>query len=247
MRLKADRPSARRRGLARLGSGRRPPKKIYAPPARPGPAEYAETLPAAGGNVATPAMGGGKPHGSRAVQTGLRQGRKPRSSRSWQGRAVRGRIARATHQWATAGGAFPSSSITAADQNSGLGLSGLLDLIGGSDSGGSACSCRCCSRSARRGGSRRRVAPAPARRSSARASVQKLQTRLFWPSTVARYWPFGRFRGVLGEDPASAAAEPGDGSPRATDPVLHLHGAIHRRDSPDLRTLTVGHHHERNL
>jgi hypothetical protein len=109
-------------------------KKIYAPPGKAGTSEYAETLPAAGGNVATPAMGGGNPTGAELSKLGA--GRAGATKLSKLGKAGQSAAAFARATAPVAAPATTSSSITAADQNSGSALSGLLHLLGGSDSGG---------------------------------------------------------------------------------------------------------------
>ena len=111
-------------------------KKIYAPPGKAGTSEYAETLPAAGGNVATPAMGGGNPTGAELSKLGSGKAGAAKLAKLGKAGQSAAAFARATAPVATPAAPSPSSSITAADQNSGSALSGLLDLIGGSDSGG---------------------------------------------------------------------------------------------------------------
>ena len=109
-------------------------KKTYAPPGKAGTSEYAETLPAAGGNVSPPATGGGNPTG--AALSKLGSGKAGAEKLSKLGKAGKSAAAFARATAPVAAPPASSSSITVGDQTGGSALSGLLHLIGGSDSGG---------------------------------------------------------------------------------------------------------------
>lgn len=109
-------------------------KTTYAPPGKAGTSEYAETLPAAGGNVGTPATGVANPTGAELSKLGSGEAGAAKLAKLGKSGQSAAAFARATAP--VAAPAVLSSSITAADQNSGSPLSGLLRLIGGSDSGG---------------------------------------------------------------------------------------------------------------
>ena len=109
-------------------------KTTYAPPGKAGTSEYAETLPAAGGNVGTPATGVGNPTGAELSKLGA--GKAGAAKLSKLGKAGKSAAAFARATAPVAASAAPSSSITAGDQTGGSALSGLLHLIDGSDTGG---------------------------------------------------------------------------------------------------------------
>jgi hypothetical protein len=105
--------------------------KNYAPPGKAGTSEYAETLPAAGGNVAPPANPGsaGGQALSKVGNGGAGARRLEKLGRAGQSAAA---FARATAPQALT----PSEPVSSAGSSGGSALSGLLDLIGGSDAGG---------------------------------------------------------------------------------------------------------------
>ncbi len=117
-------------------------KTTFAPPGKAGTSEYAETLPAAGGNVSPPARGGGNPTGAELSKLGSGKAGAAKLSKLGKAGQSAAAFARATAPVATpaapASSASPSrsSSITADERTGGSALSGLLHLIGGSDSGG---------------------------------------------------------------------------------------------------------------
>jgi hypothetical protein len=102
--------------------------KKYAPPGKAGTSEYAETLPAAGGNVAPPASPGSA--GGKALS---QLGHGGAGARRLEKLGKDGRSA-AGFARATAPTVVPASG--SASSSGGSALSGLLDLIRGSDSGG---------------------------------------------------------------------------------------------------------------
>jgi hypothetical protein len=114
-------------------------KTTYAPPGKAGTSEYAETLPAAGGSVAPPETGGGgNPTGAELSKLGSGKAGAAKLSKLGKAGQSAAAFARATAPVVTPAtrSSSPSSSITADDQTGGSALSGLLHLIGGSDSGG---------------------------------------------------------------------------------------------------------------
>jgi hypothetical protein len=124
-------------GLASAAAAK---KTTYAPPGKAGTSEYAETLPAAGGNVSPPAIGGGNPTGAELAKLGSGKAGADKLSKLGKAGQSAAAFARATAPArASAPVAAPatrSSSSTAGDLTGGSALNGLLHLIGGSDAGG---------------------------------------------------------------------------------------------------------------
>jgi hypothetical protein len=110
-------------------------KTTFAPPGKAGTSEYAETLPSAGGNVAPPSSGGNNPTGRELAKLGSGKAGAYKLAKLGKAGKSAAAFARATAPVAAPPKAR-SSSITTADRASGSALSGLLHLIGGSDSGG---------------------------------------------------------------------------------------------------------------
>jgi hypothetical protein len=115
--------------------------KIYAPPGKAGTSQYAETLPASGGNVGTPATTGGNPTGVQLSKLGAgaagarklaKLGKTGQSAAAFAS-ATAPTLTRARHLLAPAANV---SSGTQIDRSGGSAASGVLHLIGGSDSGG---------------------------------------------------------------------------------------------------------------
>lgn len=113
--------------------------KTYAPPGKAGTSEYSETLPASGGNVAPPAMTGGNPTGAQLSALGSGQA----GARKLEKLGKQGQSAAAFAQ-ATAPTRLHGSHLSAPAKNAagqvespgGSAISGVLHVLGGSDSGG---------------------------------------------------------------------------------------------------------------
>lgn len=115
-------------------------KKTYAPPGKAGTSEYAETLPAAGGNVAPPAIGSRKPTGAALSKLGSGKAGAEKLSKLGKAGQSAAAFARATAPVA-APTAIPSNTTAGGHRGStlsggGSAFSGVLHLIGGSDAGG---------------------------------------------------------------------------------------------------------------
>ena len=115
--------------------------KVYAPPGKAGTSEYSETLPAAGGNVGTPAMTGGNPTGAQLARLGA--GRAGARRLAKLGKTGQSAVAFAR---ATAPTPTPARHLVVPEagtpstppigQVGGSAASGVLRMIGGSDGGG---------------------------------------------------------------------------------------------------------------
>ena len=115
--------------------------KTYAPPGKAGTSEYSETLPASGGNVSPPAMGGGNRTGAQLSALGSGKA----GARKLEKLGKTGQSAAAFAQ-ATAPARVPGSHLSApspkassaveSGQADGSAIGGVLRLLGGADSGG---------------------------------------------------------------------------------------------------------------
>ncbi|HEX3801314.1 MAG TPA: hypothetical protein VHV75_00595 [Solirubrobacteraceae bacterium] len=105
--------------------------KTYAPPGKAGSSEYAETLPASGGNIAPPTSADSA---SGATLSKLGAGRKGAQQLAKLGKAGQSAaaFARATAP-PLVPAAGPTSASAASGPAGGSALSGLVHLIGGSD------------------------------------------------------------------------------------------------------------------
>jgi hypothetical protein len=111
--------------------------KNYAPPGRAGTSEYAEDIPSAGGNVKTPAMGGGNTTAAQisklgAGKTGLRKLSKLGKSGSAAAEFAL-QTAPTTSVSPTPAGAGRRARPGVLTASSGSAISGLEHLLGGSD------------------------------------------------------------------------------------------------------------------
>ncbi len=118
-------------------------EKIYAPPGKAGSSQYAEVIPSSGGNVSTPALGGGgntTPTQISALGAGrIGVKRLSKLGKAGAGAAqfaqvtapVRLPAARATPRRGVQG-----TTSTLGNGTAGSALTALTDLLGGSDAGG---------------------------------------------------------------------------------------------------------------
>lgn len=119
--------------------------KNYAPPGRAGTSQYAEDIPAAGGNVSTPAMGGGNKTAAQIDHIGAGRQGVHRLAKLGRTGAQAAQFAQATAPPApssthglTSG---PQTTVTAENKgvltaSGGSALGGVGHLLGGSDAGG---------------------------------------------------------------------------------------------------------------
>lgn len=120
--------------------------KIYAPPGKAGTSEYSEIVPSAGGNTQPPAMGGGNATAAQMSKLGSgKQGVTKLSKLGKQGaaaaqfaQATAPVVVHSTHGLGGPAGATGSARLGGATSGSASGsaLSGIGDLLGGSDAGG---------------------------------------------------------------------------------------------------------------
>lgn len=127
-------------GCAQVASAAK--TKTYAPPGKAGTSQYSEVVPTAGGNVLPPAMGGGNPTAARISRLGSGKSGVHKLSKLGKQGAAAAQFAQQTAPVATAPvttapvattpkGAHPSS--VALRSPGGSALSGLTNLLGGSD------------------------------------------------------------------------------------------------------------------
>lgn len=115
--------------------------KNYAPPGRAGTSQYAEDIPSAGGNVSTPAMGGGNKTAAQISHLGAGKQGVRKLAKLGKAGAQAAQFAQAT---APATGSNQSAPVDTRSTphssplvaSGGSALSGVGHLLGGSDSGG---------------------------------------------------------------------------------------------------------------
>lgn len=110
--------------------------KNYAPPGKAGSSQYAEVIPSSGGNVSTPALGGGNPTAAQISKLGAGMKGVHRLTRLGSEGAAAAKFAQATAPGTTAPSTpgRPRPVVLTAPQGSVW--SGLGRLLGGSDAGG---------------------------------------------------------------------------------------------------------------
>jgi hypothetical protein len=117
--------------------------KTYAPPGKAGSSEYSEIVPTPGGNVQTPAMGGGNPTAKQISSLGRGKTGVGKLSKLGKQGAAAAQFAQqtapaavhSTHGLAGPKGASASPT-PIPSSTSGSAFSGITHLLGGSDSGG---------------------------------------------------------------------------------------------------------------
>lgn len=116
--------------------------KTYAPPGKAGTSQYSEVVPTSGGNVQTPAMGGGNQTAAQISRIGAgRAGVRKLSKLGKQGAAAAAlaqqtapALVKPAHGLASRSSKAAPATLIAA--SGGSALSGVSHLLGGSDSGG---------------------------------------------------------------------------------------------------------------
>jgi hypothetical protein len=115
--------------------------KTYAPPGKAGSSQYAEVVPTGGGNVQTPAMSGGNPTSKQisslsAGKTGVRKLAKLGKQGAAAARFAQQTAPAAISSHGLQGPVGASGSTTLLRASDGSAVSGITNLLGGSDAGG---------------------------------------------------------------------------------------------------------------
>lgn len=110
--------------------------KNYAPPGKAGSSQYAEVIPSSGGNVSTPALGGGNPTAAQISKLGAGIKGVHRLKKLGSEGAAAANFAQATAPGTTAPSSAAPQRPTVLTAAGGSAWNGLSRLLGGSDSGG---------------------------------------------------------------------------------------------------------------